>query len=268
MKKLKLRSGFISAAIWIISMSGFLLLLGFVEHNQHERATVGLRIKVKDTNNNYFIEPLDIENLLNAKGRKLVGMPMHDINIPMLEKIVYTNAYVDRAEVYSTIDGYVNIDVWQRDPVVRIINAENEHYYIDVNGEFMPVTDKFSKSVVVANGYIFDRLKQKSLTFASPLPDVDVKPILIQINEVAHFLRENEFWNSQIEQIYVNQNFELELIPRVGNHKIIIGDSQNLSGKLDNLHVFYTEGATKAGWNKYTDINLKYQGQVVCTKAK
>ena len=36
--------------------------------------------------------------------------------------------------------------------------------------------------------------------------------------------------------------------------------------KLEKLKVFYKEGLTKVGWDKYSVINLKYKGQVVCER--
>ncbi len=267
MKKIRFKSGAVRVIGWSFTMIAFVIFLGFADRSYDQRASNGLRISVKDAEQNYFIEPVDIEEILNARGRKLRGMSMDDINIPMLEKLIYTNEYVDRAEVYSTIDGYVNIDVWQRNPVVRIINSQNEHYYIDENGGFMPVSSKFSKPVVVANGYIFDRYRQKSLNFASEFPgDTAADPLLVQIYEVARFIRDDEFWNSQIEQIYVNESFDLELIPRVGDHRIIIGSSAGLEEKLEKLMVFYEKGVSRAGWNNYSVINLKYKDQVVCRK--
>ncbi len=267
MKFIKFKKGVLATIGWAFGLTAFIVLMGFANKRHNMRASAGLRVNIVEGNNNYFIESSDIKELIDTRGRNLKGMPMNDINMPMLEKIVYTNPYVDRAEVYSTIDGYVNIQVWQRNPVIRIINSENEHYYIDEKGEFMPVTDKFSKNVVVANGFIFDKFLQKSLAFASPFPgDSEQTPVLIQLYEVASVLENDPFWQSQIEQIYVNENFELELIPRVGSQRILIGDTKDLDKKLDNLLVFYKEGISKTGWNNYSVINLKYKDQVVCTK--
>jgi cell division protein FtsQ len=66
--------------------------------------------------------------------------------------------------------------------------------------------------------------------------------------------------------MYVNTDSEIELIPRVGDHTILIGNTNNLEEKMQNLFVFYTQAMKKAGWNEYEMINLKYRGQVVCSK--
>ena len=56
------------------------------------------------------------------------------------------------------------------------------------------------------------------------------------------------------------------MIPRVGNHSVIIGDDSFLDDKFSKLFIFYREGLNKKGWNNYSSINLKYKDQVVCTK--
>lgn len=265
---MKINKRLVTATMW--SLAGLVLLvsLGFSGHDQKVMKCKGLRIKVADNTGNFFIEPQDIIDVLNTKGGKIKGSPMQDINIALLEKIVYTNPFVSQAEVYSTIDGYVNIDVWQRNPIIRIINADNEHFYIDDKGEFMPVTDKFTSQVVIASGNIFDDYAERNLNYSVPFTgDSTAKPVLQQLNEIALFLKGNPFWDAQVEQVYVNEKSEIELIPRIGNQKIIIGNTDDLEVKMEKLFIFYSQGIPKSGWDKYSVINLKFKDQVVCTKA-
>jgi cell division protein FtsQ len=131
----------------------------------------------------------------------------------------------------------------------------------------MPVTEKFTSAVPVASGYIFDKSAQQNLHLSVPFPGDSInKPVLVQLNEVALFLKNNDFWDSQIEQIYVNESNQLELVPRVGNHIILIGSSDDLAVKMNKLMIFYKEGINKTGWDKYSQINLKFKDQVICTK--
>jgi cell division protein FtsQ len=264
---MKLNKRIIGIVIWSLTTGLILISLGFSSKEQGMMPCKGLRINIVDETGNYFIEPSGIRELLNTRGEKIKGQPMRDINMALLEKIVYSNPYVSKAEVYSSIDGYVTIDIWQRDPIMRIINNDNEHFYVDNQGVFMPVSDQFTKPVVVASGFIFDGYNQKALPFASAHPtDSASKPLLVQTNEVAIFLSNNKFWDAQVEQIYVNTDNELELIPRVGDHKVLLGNTENLEEKMSNLFIFYTEAMKKAGWDEYSMINLKYKGQVVCSR--
>ena len=76
----------------------------------------------------------------------------------------------------------------------------------------------------------------------------------------------DEFWKAQIIQVKVLENGELELIPRVGNHTILLGTTDELELKFKKLKIFYEKGLSKTGWNEYSQINLKFDNQVVCTK--
>lgn len=263
---IKINKKAVKIALQSVAVLALIISLGFSDKEQATLKCKGLKIRVADTTGNFFIEPADIVNVLNTRGSKIKGSEMHDINTGLLEKIVYTNPFVNKAEVYSTIDGYLNIDVWQRNPLIRVINRNNEHFYIDDQGNFMPVTNKFTSQIIVASGFIYDDYAERSLSYAVPfLIDSTVKPVIVQLNEIAAFLKKNVFWDAQIEQLYVNENSEIELIPRIGGQSILIGTSENLEEKLDNLYIFYTQGIKKTGWEKYSKINLKYKDQVICT---
>ena len=136
--------------------------------------------------------------------------------------------------------------------VYTLSNVSNNtfigNYYIDNMGSVMPLSRHYVAHVLVASGYI-------NKEFA--------------MNELYHFvqfLQDNEFWNNQIDQIYVDADQEVELIPLVGNHKILLGSFDDYQKKLDNLKLFYEQAIPKVGWEKYSLINLKYRNQIVCTK--
>jgi cell division protein FtsQ len=88
--------------------------------------------------------------------------------------------------------------------------------------------------------------------------------ILKDIYYLVNHVSGDDFWSAQIDQIYVDGNNEIDLIPRVGNHKIRLGTVENLEGKLRNLETFYDDVLPVVGWNKYSLINLEYKDQIVC----
>jgi len=257
-----------SVSGWVICVSTLLVTLGFVGTEKSTIRCKSIAINISDENGNEFITAHDVLDLLNSNGKQPVGKRMGDINIGLLEKLVNSNPFVANAEVFSTIDGEVNIDIRQRVPVIRIINGNDEHFYIDDKGEFMPVSQNYTASVIVANGFISDGYTERKVPQINNENDDsdDTKPMIKQIYDLAQFITGNAFWNAQVEQIYVNEQSEIELIPRVGNHRIIFGNGSHLEDKFNKLMVFYKQGLNKTGWNSYSVINLKYSNQVVCTK--
>ena len=115
-------------------------------------------------------------------------------------------------------------------------------------GTTMPISRRYAAHVPIVSGYV-----EKELA-------------VTDLYKFALFLQENEFWNDQIEQIYVYPDNDIELIPRVGNHRIMLGTLDEFEEKLANLKLFYEQAIPKVGWEKYSMINLKYKNQIVCTK--
>ena len=49
-------------------------------------------------------------------------------------------------------------------------------------------------------------------------------------------------------------------------HIIEFGSIYQMDEKFRNLYALYTHGWDAREWNLYTKVNLKYNGQIVCTK--
>jgi cell division protein FtsQ len=83
---------------------------------------------------------------------------------------------------------------------------------------------------------------------------------------LAAYINSDPFLKSQIIQLYIKENKEIELIPRVGNHNILLGKINGYEEKFKKLKLFYSEGVKQTGWNNYKEINLKFKDQIVCVK--
>ena len=90
--------------------------------------------------------------------------------------------------------------------------------------------------------------------------------ILNKLYYLASYVNKDKFLRSQIIQVYINKEGEIELVPRVGNHIIVLGDVNDLDEKFEKLMIFYKKALGYAGWNNYKTINLKYNNQIVCVK--
>ena len=59
---------------------------------------------------------------------------------------------------------------------------------------------------------------------------------------------------------------EFELVPRVGQHIVLLGNMTDYKKKIRQLKHFYVNVLNRQGWNKYKYLNLKFNNQIVCTK--
>lgn len=251
-------------AIAAVSM---IALLGFANSALSHAICKEIEITIDRTNGNYFVEEEDIFDLVYFEMDTLLGRAISEINTYHLEHKLNNHSAIQNTEVYKTIDGKLMIDVQQRTPIVRVFNQLGESFYLDSTGKVMPPSSSYTARVLIASGNIDELYSEViSLNFSAIDDSLSALMILDDLFILSQFIRKNKFWNAQIEQLYVNKDYEIELIPRVGNHRIVLGDATAIQEKFDKLKIFYFKGLSKTGWNEYSVVNLKYANQVVCTK--
>lgn len=256
-------------SLWIALIAGVFTTLGFISVEQEEMVCSKLNINIDHKDESYFVNKADIEQLVAGNGKNILGRPMQSIDIPRLEKLINNHPAIARAEVFKTINGEVNIEVTQRKPLFRVFNSYNESYYIDEEGYFMPLSPNYTARVPAASGNIISRYVSVAGFNISDIEKdsaLAARSLLDDLFRLAKYINSDPFWKAQVQQIYVNGEKELELIPVVGNHRIIFGDVKDLEEKFSKLMIFYRYGLSKTGWNDYSEINLKYKNQIVCSK--
>jgi cell division protein FtsQ len=237
-----------------------------VATRQSELVCNKVEVNIIDSAKNGFVQVKDIYNLLESRNIRLIGKNFQNINLSALEAELTTFPPVEKVEIFKTSGGKVVMEVQQRNPLIRIIDVENQNYYIDDKGYIMRVSGKFTSHVPVANGLIGVPTGFKKSLNVMTLQKEGKRSILAELYMLAQYIEDHEFWKAQIQQVYVNNNRDFELIPRVGSHIIVFGDISNCEEKFNNLESLYINGLNAVGWNKYETINLKYKGQVICTK--
>jgi cell division protein FtsQ len=252
----------------IISIVGIITLLAFVGQEQENTICKNLDIEVTNSNDYQFVDEDEVLKTFNEQNIRIIGAKIKNLDIPKIELILNTHPHIKNAEVFSEINGDVKIRILQRKPVVRIINVYDESFYIDEDGLLMPLSLNHSPRLLIANGLIFEKYNTfYKIDFSDSLSYSNVfkNSLLDDLFQIASYVDRDSLWQKQIQQIYVDK--EIQLIPRIGNQQIILGEATNLENKFNKLRIFYTEAMPKIGWNTYSTINLKYSNQVVCTKA-
>jgi cell division protein FtsQ len=191
------------------------------------------------------------------------------INTGSIETAIRKQAYVAKVSVYESNEGTLTVDIRQREPLLRIINQNYESFYLDESGALLPVNPDFSARVLVANGTINDSYRKNPnyrINILALSDSIYYDSLLTNLYRLTMYITHDKFLKAQIAQIYVNEFSEFELVPRIGNHVILLGKAEDLDDKFTRLYAFYKYGLNKIGWNKYNVINIKYKNQVVCSK--
>ena len=187
-----------------------------------------------------------IQNMVLKSDYNPVGKRADSIDVEAIEVYVEKNKIVRDAEVYLTNSGKLKVKVAQRIPLYKIM-GDGGNFFVDYDGVMLPMQSVYPVKLPIVTGTI-------EKEFAAN-----------ELREFVLYLQDNQFWSQQIDQICVRGR-EVELIPKVGNHRILMGTLTDVDKKLKRLKKFYSKGLNEVGWNRYSVISLKYDKQIVCTK--
>ncbi|MDA3781190.1 MAG: hypothetical protein PF487_13340 [Bacteroidales bacterium] len=254
---------------WVVIISYFIVALSFVSTKSKEILCNKIDVVIIDSLKNKFINSDDINKQLINCDKNILGSPIVKINTKEIEELVNRNSSIKNSQEIVSNIGELKVEINQRYPIMRIINKNGDSYYIDNEGYIMPLSKKYTSHVILASGYITEyfeigKLNKIDLNNRNEIKEKNL--LIYDLFKLGTYINKKKLWNSQFEQIYVNNYGEFEIIPRVGAHIIYFGSIDNYKEKLRNLKAFYYQGLNNVGWNDYEKINLKFKNQVICTK--
>ncbi|MBN2164734.1 MAG: cell division protein FtsQ [Marinilabiliaceae bacterium] len=233
--------------LWILVGLYIPIILSFVSVSRNRTICNSVKVSINDSVRLKFVSENEIQKLVQHKFKTLLGSSINELNIESIEDVVRSYPAVEDCQIYPSVEGTLCVVVDQRKPLVRIFERGSS-YLLDLKGYKIPLRGSYKDHLPIANGYL-DRLNNKS--------DLIV---------ITGYINNDDFWSAQIEQLYVDSKGEFVLIPRVGQHIIIFGDISDMEKKFRNLMALYKSGLHPLEWNQYKTINLKYKGQVICSK--
>lgn len=206
-----------------------------------------VKIDISDDGIQGFLNPGDVKHYLEQQQAYPEAQPMQFVSTRKIEETLRKSPYIKEAECYKTQSGHVCINLTQRSPILRVMANNGDDYYLDAEGDILPHTH-YHRDLIVATGWI-------SRNYARN-----------QLRDVATTLLGNRFWQDQVVQVNVLFDGTVELVPRVGEHIIYLGEPTELDQKLIRLRKFYKYGLNRTGWNKYSRISVEFSNQIICKK--
>lgn len=258
-KKKKSNTAFLTNLMWLVIFFAAAILMLWSVKKKQAKVAGALMIKVEDLpgGNNLLTKEDVQERLQKSFVIGLSGLPIGALDVKKIEAVLEDDPFVKAAEVFITAKNKVHVEVQQRVPLLRIIDGEGEHYYLDKAGKKMPLSKHFTAKVLVANGNI-----------PPHIPDFLEKPkhALRDLFELANRILKDDFMEPLVAQIYRDEKGSFTLVPIVGNQNIVFGPYENIEDKFFRLEQFYLKATPYTGWNRYKTINLTFKNQVVCEK--
>ena len=139
---------------WIGIAAWFVVILGFVSAESEEVLCNRIEVILSDTVQSRFITESTIRDLFREGGLELQGYPLSQINTREMEALLEENAYVKGAEVNTDITGRMEVRIDQRIPLLRIMPRGERGFYMDTEGQMMPLSDQFTPHILLLSGYL------------------------------------------------------------------------------------------------------------------
>lgn len=244
-------------SLWILA---FVLGTSFWIYSYYFKKKARCRnviVTIHDSENNKLID----ENMVRATLQKhfsegFEGKAIATIPMSKIEQVLATIQQADDIKVYADVLNNLQIDVSQAQPMFRVINKNGVGFYVSKNCKRFPLSHKFTVRVPIAVGNI-----------SAEVSNGKTDSILMQrICGIVRYTSEDDFWRIATDQIVVNDEHEIEIVPNIGQMSIVVGDDNNIEDKLEKAMVFMREGLNKVGWNKYEKIDVRFNNQIVCKK--
>lgn len=242
------------------------LALGFVERTADRTPITDLRVIVTGAEGVHFIDEASVRREVLDQGIAVMGSTIGEVDVTTIEERLRSIPCVAKAEVYHTMDGVLHVKVQQREPIVRVINSDGVGFYIDREGWTMPTELAHAARVLVVTGVLNEPGARDGVLDIFGSDSLQQHFRSDDIHRVVTFIQKDPFWNAMVDQLVVTADGEFELIPKVGSHRVLIGDGSALEQRFAKLRLFYAKGMPLADWRRYDRIDLRFAEQVVCTK--
>jgi cell division protein FtsQ len=222
-----------------------IFLYSFSSKRNSERKINKIEIKF-ESNENMFLTHQMVNNLLIQNLGDASRIQKDKVDLNTLENTLNHHEMIEKAEVFSTIDGFLNTRITQKTPILRVI-SDDDSYYLDRKGDRISLSTNFSARVPLIVGEI-SKEKRKSY--------------LNLFNEINN----DDFLSKNITGAQIMPSGNVVLTNRSFDFKIAFGKPINVKKKLKNYKAFFHHAIKDTLIKEYKEINLMFTQQVVCKK--
>lgn len=195
---------------------------------------------------NLFVKNETVNKLLIEKKRDIKTIAKVEVDLNKLEKTINKQQMIERSEVFVSVDGVLRATVKQKTPIARYF-GESGSFYIDYQGNEMPLSDLNTARVLLVSGEINNKNRKA-------------------LSGIFRMIYDDDFLKKNIIGVTVLPNQALVMKNRNFDYEIEFGRTINAKRKFKNYKAFFQKAAADSSIYKYKKINLMFTQQVVCTK--
>lgn len=227
------------------------------------------QISIHVDSENAFLTEQELVTRLKIDRLIFDGQTNEQLKIDLIEAKISDMEEVKKVRVYRDIGKKWYIKIELRKPIARIFNIYGASFYLDEDGFMMNRSELHTARTLVFSGDIKENYSRQSVV--DIINNDSLKSIrkLDDIYIISNYVCNDPLFQKLIGQVYLENNGDFVLVPLVGDQKIVFGTANSVGEvkeKFERLKIFYNEAIPYEGWAKYSEISVKYDGQIVCRK--
>ena len=211
---------------------------GFVDYDK----TYKMILNICDTANNNEIRMIDVDSVLNALN---------------------ANPWIINAEAEINLREYLDVEIEECDPIVRIYARNGKSVYLDADGNIYPSSKDYVPRLLVTSGLDFPADELGNVN-----DEVYANTKLPQTFTLVKEVLNDDYAKCCVRQIHYDKKKNYIFSVNNTNIIVIFGDVNDIKGKLLKMKYFFDKMQGNPELDNYKEINLNYKDQVVCTKIK
>jgi cell division protein FtsQ len=242
----------------LISLISAALVFSVIE--KRDSSVNGIKIDFKKNYGKSLISKQEVQSKLSeAIGFDVAAAQIKELPIHKFEALLEKDTRIHESEIYLNAINQMVIRIELSEPIVRVNPKNGKGFYLDQYGNRINLSKRVTVRVPVATGLING--------YTSDFMTAQQDSSLYQVFDLARRLyNDPQFLSPLVEQINVDKNNDLTLVPKVGREKIFFGKFENVDDKFYRLSEFYRRGLPNEGWNKYKVLRLDIKDQVIGSK--
>lgn len=220
-----------------------------------------IKVRILDSAENRFVSRKEVNDLIVTSGINPLKKKRDEVDLAGLERLLEGKSAIRRSDISLNRKGELNVDITQRRPVLRIETPQGG-YYIDEERYIFPLVSTFTSYVPVVTGAIPIKIESGYRGYRSGEEERWIENITALGNKISV----HPLWGPLIQQIDILKNGDIVLYCSIGDQKIIFGGFKDIDYKFAKLNTYYHEIIPLYGWEKYSEVNLKYSDQIICSR--
>lgn len=211
-----------------------------------EEACKAIEYDIEDRAERMYLTESELTGLLQQQDIYPVGRRLNQVSLHRIEKAIGHHPMVRSAECYLTAQQIVRVRLTQRVPVLRV-QTPIDTYLIDSDRKVMQARQSVRDEVMIVRGAVGVQIASGVLA------------------DFAQWVKKEPYWHERIDHLYIQspQMIYLYLKDEGTKARIVMGNMRDYERKMKKLKWFLTNTPQEIKDKPYTELDLRYKGQVV-----